>query len=104
VLARALTEDATLGVVEHHVEVGHGVPVAQPGVGRGVEVEQHAAHGPALASTPVLAPGRGLLGQPGRLQRQQRPRVGQLELVALGGVLPEVAHREVGVGRFSNAR
>ncbi len=66
-------------------------------MGGGVEVDEHAAHGAALALAAVLAAGGCLGGQSSRLQDEAGPSVGELEAVDLGGLLPEVLDGEVAV-------
>jgi hypothetical protein len=66
-------------------------------MGRGIQMDQHAHHRPALPPAPVLAASGFFLHHPSFLQHQPQPIVGNLHAVLLSDVLVEMLEREIGI-------
>jgi hypothetical protein len=75
-------EDAAIGIVEGHDEVLHR-EVWEPGVGRGVEVDEHADERAPFPFAAVLPPRGRLRDQARVLQDQSGPGVGEPKPVML---------------------
>jgi hypothetical protein len=63
---------------------------------RGIQMDQHADHGPALALASVLAACWFLLYHPGFLQHQPEPVVRDFHPVLLGDVLVKMRSEKSG--------
>ena len=95
-LDEASEEDLPVRVVQHDDQILVRYAL-DPGVGRGVQVQQHPHHRPSVPLAPVLPAPRRTLHEPPHLQDVLRPGVGELEPVLPGQELVEVPDREVRV-------